>query len=290
MARIEKNYRIDCYHAVLGEPKSKRKIGHEVIQRIPLPLSKPHFLGIREIARQPLEVCLHSANQDFIFGEIRKYRNDFLTVANKRSREEKELELEQNESLMESNQFILIPDKNIILFQVKREACTATQLGRYLGLFLENEAVLFNTILRKDTYEKLEKGHQLLRSFEYRIARPDNLDAYRSNNPWSEHALEAFALDDACNTLQCRVGIGKKGVAQRKFMDIIDAVRGIFKLHPEAMLIKTEDGKEINLLKDQIKTNLQIAAGSLGDYRQQLHEGMRDFWFSQKEEIDTMFD
>lgn len=87
MAKVEKRYWIDCYRGTLGEPVDKRNIYDEIYEVA----KQGKHLGIKSIDGHSIEVFIHTVADTHIVGEIRKYRNEFLTIANTANKTEKEL-------------------------------------------------------------------------------------------------------------------------------------------------------------------------------------------------------
>ncbi len=286
MAKVEKKYWIDCYQGTIGEPIEKRNIYSELLA---FAGDKKH-LGIKEINGHNIEVYLHSITDEYLIGEIRKYREEFLTVANTKDKTEKELELETNESLMEYNQFILYKQHNMMLFQLKREACNATQLGKYFQALLYNDLVAFYKVLKKDVYEKLMNGHKLYKDFEYTVRRPYNLDAYHHDDIWTKSILNHFAADAETNTLTIRTSIGQEGTKKGKFYNNYQAIKSVMNFNPSKAKVTGEDNDVIDLVAQRIRERISVNADSLGDYRAQIHHKIKQVWKNISAEIDKLFD
>lgn len=285
MAKVEKSYWIDCYQGTVGEPIENRNIYAELLTA----KGEVSHLGIKTVNGHLIEVYIHSVTDAYIIGEIRRYRDDFLTIANTASKTEKELELSKDESLIEYNQFILYKDHNVLLFQLKKEACNATQLGKYLQNLLGNDLVVFYKVLSQGAYERLMSGKKLFKNFEYTVQRPHNLDSYRRDDSWTDGILNHFAADSNINTLSVRISIGQEGTRNNAFLSCFQAVQAVMGLNPSKAKVASEDNEIIDLVAERIRTRVSIKADSLGDYRGQIHQKIKQFGEHIAPEIDMLF-
>jgi hypothetical protein len=127
---------------------------------------------------------------EFIHGAFCKYRLDNIPHAGSPNNDERELELDTDEGLIEKNYFAFRPNDNLLIFQRNGNASKANKLAKY---FTETgtETVSFDPVLKGDSVNRLMRGELKATSLDVSFARPTNPALY-PNDEWTRRLMDVL--------------------------------------------------------------------------------------------------
>lgn len=105
-------------------------------------------------------------------GVFAKYRHEDLPrIGSEKSNDERDIDIDDEEGLIEKNHFIYYPKKRLIAYQASREGSHSKQMERY---FTEcsGRTFSFNPVLRKDSWNRLAKTGVRPKKIEVSVASP----------------------------------------------------------------------------------------------------------------------
>ncbi|ABE58759.1 hypothetical protein Csal_1404 [Chromohalobacter israelensis DSM 3043] len=137
-----------------------------------------------------------------IKGVLAKFRTSDLPHAGSPAGEERELELEAQEGLIEKNHFLVKKDKCVVVFQRNGHAARIGRLSEYISSYL-GETVIFNPILQPDAVERMLDDNLEPVTIELSYAPPTNPD-YFPEDDWGERFAK---LADLGNSSRIRVNL-----------------------------------------------------------------------------------
>ncbi|WP_299231669.1 DUF6731 family protein [uncultured Halomonas sp.] len=126
-----------------------------------------------------------------ISGVFAKIRKDHLPHAGRTGQQERELDLEDDEGLVEKNHFLAYRENSLLVMQANRHAGTAIALGHYLSRFA-GHSVAFDPVLQPDAMQRLMRGDLHPVSVQAGFARPTNPDLYPEDD-WSEALMDLLS-------------------------------------------------------------------------------------------------
>ncbi len=131
-------------------------------------------------------------------GVLRKFRNDdFPKVGKRGEAEERNLILNEGESLIEKNFFLYDTNRNVLLYQSTKPGSTYSKLAEYMG-HVSGKTVGFSIIPRMRLDALLKDSLQRIKSFEIKIVRPPNVDDMKNRtNNWSSRFMDLLENTDA---------------------------------------------------------------------------------------------
>lgn len=197
---------------------------------------------------------------------------------------ERPIELEQDERLIEKNYFLHFKNRELLVWQVNGKGSHVNRLEAYLT-HLSGFPVVFADIINSATLEKLDQGP--IRRIKFKIARQRNAEAI-DPNCWESRAFELMGGVDA-TTLSIEVATRrkKKGLsdsvkeAVHRLMDRTET-RGI-----EVRLLGDEE--PIDIFADRIKDRIQVSMHGLYPVASEMFAELSSAKDRQAEALDAYF-
>lgn len=130
--------------------------------------------------------------------------------------EEREIDLEDDEGVLEKNHFLYYRRHELLVYQSNRSGSTVEAFGRYFSDIV-NHTTVFNAILKADAMRRMMRADLEPRTIELSVARPTNPDLY-PNDDWSS---ELFGLMAGIDGFKAHIKISAEGTgrARGRLMD-----------------------------------------------------------------------
>lgn len=125
--------------------------------------------------------------------------------------EEREIDLEDDEGVLEKNHFLYFQQHELLVFQSNGNGSTVEAFGRYFSDIV-NHTTVFNAVLKADAMRRMMRADLEPRIIELSVARPTNPDLY-PNNDWSS---ELFGLMAGINGFKAHIKISAEGTGQAR--------------------------------------------------------------------------
>lgn len=216
-----------------------------------------------EKASHDLEVRhLRQFDDGVIAGVFAKIRKDQLPHAGRTGQQERELDLEADEGLVEKNHFLAYRDRDLLVMQANRHAGTAIALGHYLGSFA-GHSVAFDPVLQPDAMEKLMRGDLHPVRVEAGFARPTNPELYPEDN-WSEQFMNLLSGAGGSYVKLTINSDNSDNEDTNKLKDVMRhawrSIKDMPKVRTLKMDMANEDGfvYPIDLIADRLKDKITI--------------------------------
>lgn len=218
-------------------------------------LSKPIELG--ENRFQLRNICLLPDSE--IGGTLTRLREDVPPIGSAIESEEREIELNDDESFLEKSHFVISKESNgqeLISFQYAIEAGTVNTLGKLLQqLITHADEIEILEIFRRDAMQRVMNGE--VRYIEYVIAKPKKVEDYIAEDDFTKTALELMQNTNATR-YNGKIGTGKKGGLGQWIKEQISALS----TQPETtkkLKVKLNNIEiPIDILGDQLKDRITV--------------------------------
>jgi len=130
--------------------------------------------------------------------------------------EEREIDLEDDEGVLEKNHFLYYRQHELLVYQSNGNGSTVDAFGRYFSDIV-NHTTVFNAILKADAMRRMMRADLEPRTIELSVARPTNPDLY-PNDDWSS---ELFGLMAGIDGFKAHIKISAEGTgrARGRLMD-----------------------------------------------------------------------
>ncbi|WP_047552183.1 DUF6731 family protein [Methylotenera sp. G11] len=125
--------------------------------------------------------------------------------------EEREIDLDDDEGVIEKNHFLYYRQNELLVYQSNGNGSTVEAFGRYFSDIL-NHTTVFNAILKADAMRRMMSADLEPRTIELSVARPTNPDLY-PNDDWSS---ELFGLMAGIDGFKARIKISAEGAGRSR--------------------------------------------------------------------------
>ncbi len=204
---------------------------------------------------------LQSFRNNTYRGIFCKYRTDDIPhIATLDGQNERDIDLDENEALVEKNHFVYHKANEILVFQSNRNAGSHRTLGTYLG-DLENEIITFDYVLQLDAVERLLHHDVDPKNLELRFAQPGD-EYIRDQNPRFDAAL----MDLLNETGGAKINIKIMATGRSALRNIVKThIPRLISRYPEsvkaAKFTVMEDGirHPIDLIADRLTTKKDVS-------------------------------
>lgn len=161
---------------------------------------KEDSMPVVTIGNYARRVCIYSDNSQFensISGYFSTYRDDILHKGNKRTGKESLIDLDEDESIIERNHFILFygEKEEILLYQNSSLFGKIKHLNSYLThltKYLSSDDKFSNILMLEIGAEEFTNGKQQppLKQLEYKLARPKRKTPREGEDPWIQEQFD----------------------------------------------------------------------------------------------------
>lgn len=192
-------------------------------------------------------------------GEFKRYGQDDLPHAGAPNREEREFEMEPEESTIERNRFLFFQDRKLLVWQENRRASSIQTLSRYLST-ATGFVFTLPSLLTSEAHLRLLLGRHKAKAIEVRVARPLNPEMYRGLGD-TERVLELIGGLGGMSA-NLRISANSQGVRGR-FLDAARAL-GLARGLVDSGCAKTArfdlEGIDypIDLIADRLRTRFEV--------------------------------
>lgn len=197
-----------------------------------------------------------------IRGVFAKFRdNDLPNIGDRASTDERPIDLDESEGLIEKNYFLYDPGLELMTFQVNGSGLNVQKAAELLGVVLSRERVIgvgLSPVLRPDAIERILGGEMSARKFEVSFAKPTAQEAYASHDEFSG-SLMAFL--GAVEGVSCTISVSANPPGRSSVRNYLsDVVKGgmaslVNSTAPVGMskIWFDEDSDPVDLIEDRIK-------------------------------------
>lgn len=217
--------------------------------------SQPIELGANRF--QLRNICLLKENE--IGGALTRLREDVPPIGSSAQSEEREIELEDDESFLEKSHFVISKESNgqeLISFQYAIEAGTVNTLGKLLKqLIVDTDEIEILEIFRQDAMQRVMNGE--IRYIEYVIAKPKKIEEYIAEDDFTKNALELMQNTNATR-FYGKIGTGKKGGLQQWVKEKISGLLTQPETTKKLKVKLNEVEMPIDILGDQLKVRIKV--------------------------------
>ena len=217
--------------------------------------SQPIELGANRF--QLRNICLLKKNE--IGGALTRLREDVPPIGSSAQSEEREIELEDDESFLEKSHFVISKESNgqeLISFQYAIEAGTVNTLGKLLKqLIVDTDEIEILEIFRQDAMQRVMNGE--IRYIEYVIAKPKKIEEYIAEDDFTKNALELMRNTNATR-FYGKIGTGKKGGLQQWVKEKINGLLTQPETTKKLKVKLNEVEMPIDILGDQLKGRINV--------------------------------
>ncbi len=164
---------------------------------------KNDSMPVVTIGNYARRVCIYSNNEEFdnsISGYFTTYRDDILYKGNRSTGKEELINLEEDESIIERNYFILFygDKEEVLLYQNSSLFGKIKHFNAYLTnltQFLSNNNQYSNISMLEIGAEEYANGKKrpLLKQVEYKLARPKRKTPRDGEDPWIQEQFDEMA-------------------------------------------------------------------------------------------------
>lgn len=150
----------------------------------------------------------HSAG--YISGEFVKFRREVLPNVGALTRDERELDIQSDEYLVEKNYFLYEMDRRLLVYQKNGHAGSVLNFEQYLTRAFGKGKIGFHPVLQPDPMKRLLRGEAMPRKLHLSAARPTNPELIQTS--WGKAAMELLSSSGGIGfSLQLRAdGYSKK--------------------------------------------------------------------------------
>lgn len=184
----QKNYNVDYFSGVFQSDADDELDVFRIFCELEGLDERPFYnLGSYGYQLRSMEVAGNTVK-----GVLAKFRVADLPHAGGPAGEERELELEEQEGLIEKNHFLVKRDMAVVVFQRNGQAARIGKLGEYITQYT-GATVVFNPILQPESIRRMLDDRLQPVSLELSYARPRNLELFPADD-WGNrfaHLAEA---------------------------------------------------------------------------------------------------
>ncbi len=184
----EKTYKINFYTGYIGREDNDDKVSdifRELTKKDPCPpcTIDDYTYEIRE---------LRAFGNGSFNGILAKFRSDDIPHIGAPGGEERDIEMEEGEALIEKNHFIFYQDYELLVFQSNRNGSSTRALSTYLGDY-KNDTVRFAPVLQLDPMRRLLHSEAKPRKIELSFARPSKDWIKRNHTQFSNGIIKLLS-------------------------------------------------------------------------------------------------
>ncbi|WP_292950182.1 MULTISPECIES: DUF6731 family protein [unclassified Neptuniibacter] len=195
-------------------------------------------------------------------GVLAKFRDDDLpNIGDRSSIEERPIDLDDSEGLIEKNHFLYDPGLEMLTFQVNGNGLNINKAGELLGTVLSKDRVIgvgLSPVLRPDAVERILNGNMKPRKFEISFTRPTATEAYEGHDQFSGPLM---SLLNSVDGVSCSITVSANPPGRHSIRNYLnDVVKGgmttlVGSTVPVNMskVWFDEDSDPIDLIEDRIK-------------------------------------
>ncbi|MCT8543695.1 hypothetical protein KZ480_11000 [Glaesserella parasuis] len=231
---------------------------------------KNDSMPVVPIGNYARRVCIYSDNEVFdnsISGYFTTYRDDILYKGNRSTGNEELINLEEDESIIERNYFILFygDKEEILLYQNSSLFGKIKHFNAYLTnltQFLSNNDQFSNISMLEIGAEEYANGKKrpLLKQVEYKLARPKRKTPRDGEDPWVQEQFDEMANLGVNIQKVVLSNYSKKGLLTKTW-DTVNTLLG--NDQTRTLKITLLDAEEpIDLLHNVLKDRFYLAAPS----------------------------
>lgn len=144
-------------------------------------------------------------------GVFAKIRTSDIPHIGSTDGEEREIDLEDDEGVLEKNHFLYYRQQELLVYQSNGNGSTVEAFGRYFSDIV-NHTTVFNAILKADAMRRMMRADLEPRTIELSVARPTNPDLY-PNDDWSS---ELFGLMAGVDGFKAHIKISAEGTGRAR--------------------------------------------------------------------------
>ncbi|WP_299197969.1 DUF6731 family protein [uncultured Amphritea sp.] len=161
-------------------------------------------------------------------GVLAKFRdNDLPNIGDRSSQDERPIDLEDSEGLIEKNYFLYDPGLEMMTFQINGSGLNINQAAGLLGAVLSRDRIIgvgLSPVLRPDAVDRIINGDMRARKFEISFARPTASELYDAHRDFTGPLM---SLLNAYNGVSCSVSISANPPGRSSIRNYLsDVVKG----------------------------------------------------------------
>lgn len=208
----EKSFTIEFYTGQVGADGAAGKVSAKLremadLDRCPVHEIGGHLYEIRDLVSHNNGASFH--------GVFAKFRKDDLPHAGAPGGEEREIDLDDDEGLLEKNHFLYFRAHELLVYQRNGHGSTTNRMGMYLsGLF--NETVIFNPVLQSEPMRRLLRGEAQPRTLDLSFAKPTNPDAFPRDD-WNANLISVLTRAGGAR-MSIHISAGKSKDPQVRYL------------------------------------------------------------------------
>jgi len=250
-----KSYKVRFYQGLVGKKqKSVAEIFLEASTALDANQAMPIF-DLGDYAYQ-LRECKSINNGAVFKGAFGKLRDDAPHIV-KNGGQEKAINLDEDEHLLEKNYFLYIKAQRLLVYQVNQPGGVASRLAQYLTAYTEGRSmVTFADVLRPSALTKLLNGD--VRSVDVAFARPKKLKDIAPATNWNKNMM---GMLKGAGAGRIAVKVSTQGAGQALLGEIKESVKELLTWDETRRLkIKLTDIAEpIDLIAECIHDTIEVA-------------------------------
>ena len=200
----DRNVQVEFFQGCVGADGRAGRVSDIMLRRLaqapeaggsaPVQLG-PYTFDMKRLEVQP---------DGIISGEFVKYRHDHLPNVGAPNREERELDIRDDEYLIEKSYFLFEPARQLLIYQRNAHGASVLNLEKYFARIHHEALTLFQPVLQPDPMRRLMRGEAMPRSVYLTVARPTNPELVPETD-WGRAALELLSSSGGYGfTLQLR--------------------------------------------------------------------------------------
>lgn len=196
-------------------------------------------------------------------GVVGKYRQTDLPHAAVPGGQERELDLQENESLLEKSFFKYFSDYSILIMQRNRLAINSEIFGNFLSM--DGYSTVLNPIIEPADMQRLMRNQVSVKSLKLTVARPTNPQLFDNiEHDFSNSIIASLNSTNAANINIVVRGDGRSDDPGKRFLDpsikrAIMEIRSRFEIKKADLLLE-ENGvaHPLDLVADRLMTHGEV--------------------------------
>lgn len=229
-------------------------------------------------------------------GVIAKFRySDLPNIGDRSTKDERPIDLDEQEGLIEKNFFLFDPSLNLITYQINGNGCNISRVAEVFDALVTGKlerlaSVNMTPVLRPDAIERIVNGSMKARKFEIGFSRPTNVSAFSGTDSFSNEIMQLLSgLDGASMNLTISANLPGKSSARNFLSDVVKSGVAHFSQQAQVRVSKIwfDDASDpIDLIEDRIKGTTK-AVPINGRYPNQvaIFSALNQVWLNYKDEI-----
>lgn len=263
--KTEKEIYFDFYGCEIHTSSSTaKKLDADAVLNSILRIRKdPTKNTVRSVAGQSYEIRFLEKTSYGYKGIIGKYKYADLPVAAVPGGEEREIELEKNEHLLEKCYFCYFSDYSLLIIQRNRFAISPEHFASYLSP--SGYTFCLNPVIEPADLKKLLNNDVNIRALNLTIARPTNPDLFKdSTHDFTNSVVKSLNNSNAASLNIILRGDGHSSTPDQRYLDpkikrALLEMKGKFHLN-RAKLSLEENGitHPLDLVTDRLSHNVTV--------------------------------